>query len=225
MLTATARRAFDRLAGDLARVFADRFVSVVASGPATSVAFARAVHAGDLEAFGELVATWHREGLETPLLLTPDEFRRSLDAFPVEYQAVIDRHLVIAGTPPFAQALVPPDALRRACEIEAKSHLLHLRQGWIEARGHDADLAALIARSAAPLRALLANVARLSGVAREAGDAARDGGRLAGLPDDLIDRVLALEAAPEHAPALVRRLPEYLAAAERLWTFVDTWRS
>ena len=34
--------------------------------------------------------------------MTPDEFRRSLDAFPLEYQAILDRHTVIAGTPPFA---------------------------------------------------------------------------------------------------------------------------
>ena len=37
-------------------------------------------------------------------------------------------------------------SLRAACEVQAKSHLIHLRQGWIENVGHDDRLAALIVR-------------------------------------------------------------------------------
>ena len=49
-------------------------------------------------------------------------------------------------------------------------------------------------------------------------------GRL-GLPADLIKAVLSLETVPDGARQLVRRLPEYLAAAEHLWTLVDAWRA
>ena len=223
-LPPTAHRAFDRLAGDAARVLAERLVAVVATNASSSVVFARSVTVGDLEAFGALVETWHRDGLDTPLVLTADEFRRSLDAFPVEYLAMLDRHLVITGQPPFEDVVVPPSELRRACEVQAKGHLIHLRQGWLEAAGREEELSALIARSAAPLRALLANVARLHGVDASAEDAALAGARLAGLPDHLIRAVLALEDAPEHARALVRDLGGYLAASERLWAFVDSWR-
>ncbi len=100
-LPAAARRAFDRMAGDLQRVFTARFVALVASGPRASVAFSTSLGAADLDAIGPLVGAWHRDGLDTPLLLTPEEFRRSLDAFPLEYQTIADRHAVIAGHPPF----------------------------------------------------------------------------------------------------------------------------
>jgi hypothetical protein len=217
------RRGFERLAADLRRILGDRFVALVASGPASSVVFARSLASGDLEAMGPLVESWRRDQLETPLLLTPDEFQRSLDAFPLEYQALIDRHEVIAGTPPFAGAEVEAAHLRHACEVQARSHLIHLRQGWVDASGHDEELAALIARSAEPLRALLANVARLEGVPPGPESATR-GGQLAGLPDALVSDVLAIARDPQRAHALVPRLPEYLSAAERLWSFVDTWR-
>ena len=37
--------------------------------------------------------------------------------------------------------------------------------------------------------------------------------------------ILASETLPDAADALVPRLPEYLAAAERLWVFIDEWRA
>lgn len=222
-LSAAERGAFERLAADIARVFRDRFVALVASGRHSSVAFVSSVLAADLEALGSLSDVWHRDHLDTPLLLTPEEFRRSLDAFPVEYQALIDRHDVIAGQPPFDNLVIDPANLRRACEVQAKSHLLHLRQGWIEAAGHEERLEDLIVRSAGPLRALLADVARLHG--RVDDDAALAGAQVAGLDDALIRDVLVLEAAPQTAHRLVRRLPDYLATSEQLWMFVDSWPS
>lgn len=222
-LPARTRHGFDRLAADLQRVFGERFVALVASDPTRSVAFATQITPGDLEALGPLLDLWLRDDLQAPLLLTPSEFRRSLDTFPVEYQALLDRHIVIAGEPPFAGLVIDRDNLRRACEVQAKSHLLHLRQGWIECVGHDDRLAALIVRSAPALRALLSDVARLIVPAADADVLA--GAAAAQLDVDLVGEIVALDSAPEHAPHLVRRLPDYLALSERLWTFVDTWTS
>jgi hypothetical protein len=222
-LTAGERTAFERLAADITRVFRDRFVALTASGRHSSVAFVASITAHDLEALGPLSEVWHRDGLDTPLLLTSAEFRRSLDAFPVEYQALLDRHEVIAGHPPFDDLAIDPANLRRACEVQAKSHLIHIRQGWIEAAGHDDRLADLIIRSAEPLRALLADVARLHG--RVEDDAALAGARVARLDDTLIREVLAADTAPGNAHRVVRRLPDYLAASEQLWLFVDSWSS
>ena len=204
----------------------DRFVALVATGPASSVAFATALGAGDFEAFGALDETWHHDQLETPLLLTLDEFRRSLDAFPLEYQALLDRHVVIAGAAPLAGVRLDAGHLRRACETQAKGHLIHLRQGWVDAAGHADRLAALIGQSAASLRVVLANVARLSGQTGDVADGAPlRGAALAGLNTDLVASVLAVEDNLELAAPLVARLPEYLAAAERLWAFVDGWHA
>jgi hypothetical protein len=222
-LAPAARHAFDRLAQDVVRVFGPRFVALVASGPHSSVAFTSEILPGDLEALGALRDTWRHDKLDVPLLLTPHEFRRSLDAFPLEYQAIVDRHVVIAGEPPFVDLVFDPQQLRRACEVQAKGHLIHLRQGWVEAAGHEADLIALIRRSAGPLRALLSNVARLGPAAPHDGDLAAAGARIAGLDGALVHEILAVEAAPDSARHLVRRLPEYIAVTERLWAFVDGW--
>jgi hypothetical protein len=218
-----ARRAFDRLAADCHRVLDTRLVAVIATSPATGVVFATSLTPADLEAAGALGETWRHDGIDTPLFVTVTEFRGSLDTFPAEYQAMLDRHMVIAGTPPFQDAVIGADQLRRACEVQAKGHLIHLRQGWLERVGHDDQLADLIVRSVSPLRTLLAAVARLHAPAPSHGTAL-DGARLAGLDEALIHEVLTLDDAPEHSHALVRRLPDYLAAAERLWAFVDGWR-
>jgi hypothetical protein len=234
VLDASAQRAYRRMAEDLRRVFGDRFVALVAGGPRVAAAFAREIHAGDLDALGMLAETWHREGLETPLLMTVDEFQRSLDTFPAEYQALIDHHVVIDGTSPLADANVGPDDLRRACEAQARGHLIHLRQGWIDGSGHAHGLAHLIEESAPPLRRVLTNLARLSGQ-RPGSDAdlSRFAQTQAGMPESLVAEILALDQTPRAkedagggaGSALVPRLPEYLAASERLWAFIDAWRA
>lgn len=218
------RRAFDRLAADCARVLEQRFVALVAYGPVDSVVFATAVGAGDLDALGALAHTWRHEGLASPLLLTPDEFRRSLDAFPFEYQSILERHAVIAGRPPFEDVHVSPEDLRRACEIEAKGHLIHLRQGWLDAGGEADALAALLVRSAQPWRLVARRVAALDGTALADDDAiAGWASERTGLPADLGRALLDLDRAPELAVTIVRRLPELLSAAERLWRASDQW--
>lgn len=224
-LPPASRRAFERMAADGRRVLGARFVALVAYTPTHGALFARQITAGDLHAFGPLVDVWHRDGLATPLLITPSELRRSVDAFPLEHQAILDRHLLIEGTDPFEGVVVDPADLRRACEIQARSHLIHLREGWLEAAGHGSALADLVARSAPPLRTLLTHLARLNGIDADGpGPLADACANLVGTPKDLIQAVLALEAAPHQAPALVARLPEYLEACERLWAFIDRWR-
>jgi hypothetical protein len=225
-LEASIQRAYLRCAADLRRVFGDRYVALVAGGPDAAVAFASAVRADDLDALASLTDMWHRESLPTPLVMTPDEFRRSLDTFPAEYQALIDRHAVIDGTSPLAGAAVSRDDLRRACEAQARGHLIHLRQGWMDAGAHHGGKAELLVRSAAPLRHLLANLARLQGEA-PADDAALAAfaQRTAGMPESLVAAVLRLTHAPHHAEAVVPRLEEYLSASEALWAFIDAWRA
>ena len=226
-LSPSSRRAFDRMAADCQRVFADRFDAVVAYDPHRSVVFAKSVSAADLDALAPLVEIWHRDGVRTPLVMTRAEFHRSLDAFPLEYQAIVNRHLLIAGADPFGQIAIAPEDLRRACEVQAKAHLIHLRQGWLEAAGHEHDLAELIEESAAPWRVLLENVARLRGL--ELSDPPRLAAWAAtvtGMPEDLARALL--ETSDDHnsrAAKLIPRLPEYVAAAEHLWAAIDSWRA
>lgn len=220
-IPAAVRRAFDRMAGDLARVFGPRFVALVAYGRHRSAAFVTSMTPEDLDALGAASDAWHRDGLDTPLLLTADEFRRTLDVFPLEYQAILDRHDVIAGTPPFAGAAVSAEHLRRACEAQAKGHLIHLRQSWLDAGSHSHDLDGRIAGSAGSLRVLLAHIASLDG--RPGMDPADFAGDRIGADRAVVAAVLALEEHPGQAPLLRTRIGEYVAACERIWAFVDGW--
>lgn len=225
-LDAAARRALNHLAADARRIFGDRFVSLVAARGGQAVVFASSIRPADLDALGALTEAWHREGLATPLVLTPDEFRRSLDAFPVEYQALLDLHVIVDGANPFDGLQVNLDDVRRACEAQARGHLIHLRQGWIESGAHADDAAGLIERSAGPLRLVLTTVARLHGrpIANDE-ELAAFAETAAGMPAGLVTAVLACDGGPGRASALVSRLPEYLEASERLWAAVDRWRS
>lgn len=222
-LTAPARRALTALAGDFARVFGDRLTAVVAYAPRRAAAFTTTLTADDLDALSVLTETWHRNGLDTPLVITVEEFTRSLDVFPLEYQTIMQHHVVIAGTPPFAGARINTEDLRRACEVQARGHLIHVREGWLDTCGHDHDLERLLAKSAMPLRVLLSHVATLDG---------HDEGDLTGFLQahfpgdiDILRAVLALEQHAENAHGLSRRMPAYLAACEHIWAFVDRWHA
>lgn len=207
-------------------MFGDRFVALVAYGSNASLAFASAIRSDDLDALSSLVEAWHRDELATPLVITPAEFRRSLDAFPLEYQAVLDRHVVIAGEPPFAGVEVRPEDLRRACEAQARSHLIHLRQGWLQAAAHERQMIELLVNSAGPFQALISNVARLRGSPHGTDEQLVAFAETAiGMPASIVRAVLDLDTHPEHGRALLPRLSEYLAATEQLWDFVDVWRS
>jgi hypothetical protein len=224
-LSTSAQRAFERMAHDLGRIFGRRLTSVVATSPSASAAFVESIAVDDLEACAALTETWHRDGLATPVLLTADEINRSLDTFPLEYQALLDRHVVITGHPNLEAWRLSPDDVRRACEAQARGHLIHLRQGWLATGSHHHDRARLIVHSAPALRALLSSIAHLMGTSSDGTtDLSAVAGSM-GLPTGLVRDILATETAPETAAALVARLPEYLAAAERLWVFIDEWRA
>lgn len=220
LLTEERRGAFALLAADLQTIFGDRFVALAAYDPRRSAAFAQSIGVGDLAAAARAADRWARLDLEVPLLLTPAEFRRSLDAFPVEYGAILRRHEVIAGTPPFEGASIADADLRRALEVLAKGHLLHLRAGAIATGGRASEGRALIAASIDPFRALLANAARLGGHDPATDEeVAQFGAAALGLPADTIRGLLVVDDGVEFDPSAV--MPVYLDAAERLWTTLD----
>jgi hypothetical protein len=195
-------------------------------GPAIhTLALVEALGAEDLRGCAVRAAGWHDAGLATPLLLARAEFARSLDAFPLEFGAILADHVVVAGTDPFEQLQVEASDLRRACEVQARSHLLHLREGFIETRGRADALSLLILQSAAPLAALVHAVARLHG--RPNGDpqaAAREVERTVGADPGSLGGVIALEDAADLSSADGERMfPGYLAAVERLVSYVDEW--
>lgn len=217
---------------DLQRIFANRLQAVVTYGwspsaPVPSLALVNNLTLDDLNTCASHVGRWHRHGAATPLLLTRADFERSLDAFPVEYGEIIEHHEVLHGDDPFDGMSIAPDDLRRACEVQVKSHLLHLREDYIESAGHHGDVDALVRESAPGFAAVLRHLARLDEAPYQRPsdlvDYARDRVRLeARVVSDLL--VLGHAEGTSSVDA-IKLFPDYLAAMERLAEFVDRWRS
>lgn len=233
-MTSTWQAVAATLVADLRKVFGDRLRAVVAYGPhleghahdpLTTLALVSDIAVPDLEACARMASRWDRAHVATPLILPEDEFRRSLDAFPLEYGEIIRTHSRVFGDDPFAGVTIAPTDLRRACETQVKSHLVHLREGFIEARGSVTAVADLVTASAPAFSALLRNVARLRGVElTDRMEATRVGARAAGLSESLVGDLITLEQPariPTSDPA--RLFPEYLAAVEHLARTVDAW--
>jgi hypothetical protein len=190
-----------------------------------TLAIVETLTGADLAACAAGVEAWHDAGLATPLLLSAHEFERSLDAFPLEFGAILADHLVVAGSNPFDGLIVDPADIRRACEVQARSHLLHLREGFLETRGRADALAVLIVRSAAPFAALIASLARLQGVAAtDPAAVGRHVERTLGLPPGVATDVVKLAQVKEISSAEATRIfSAYLDAVERLVKFIDSW--
>jgi hypothetical protein len=171
-----------------------------------------------------LAAGWRRRSLGVPLILEQEEFFRTLDVFPLEYGDIIAHHVIISGTDPFAAARVDPSDTRRACELSAKSHLIHLREAFLETGGQAESVARLIAASAPAFVALLRNIARLSD--ENASDLPAMAERQIRIPADVVREVISAGAGTRSSIAdPTALLSRYIAAAERIWEYVDTWRA
>jgi hypothetical protein len=179
----------------------------------------------DLRACVGRVVRWHDKRLATPLLLAAHEFADSLDAFPLEFGAILSDHIVVSGSNPFDGLHIEPGDLRHACEVQARSHLLHLREGYLETRGQADALAVLIVQSAAPFAALLKSVARLQGVStHDAHAAGRHAERTLDIPGGIVTDVIKLAGVTEISSTEAGRIfPAYVEAVERLVKFVDAW--
>jgi hypothetical protein len=225
---------------ELREIFGSRLQSLVVYGqraqetrhahgrdapPTHTLAIVDTLTPADLRACAGKVDAWHAAGLATPLLIAGHEFEDSLDAFPLEFGAILADHAVVAGANPFATLTVDPADLRRACEMQARSHLLHLRQGFLETRGNAGGLAELIVQSAAAFASLVVSIARLEGHPPDgAASAARHVERLLGTPDSAVAEVTALAGAHDIASADAERLfAPYLDSVERIVKHVDGW--
>jgi hypothetical protein len=192
--------ATDTLAAQLTKIFGPRLRMVAAFGTEShTCAVVDSLTADDLVQCAAYGASWKRAGLDTPLLIVRDELARALDAFPLEFSEIIATRRLISGTDLFDTLTVPHEDLRRACEVQARGHLVHLREGYIETSGDEPAIARLVSASAVPFRALLANVGRLDGSSVE----------------ELMRR---LELSYQ-----TKGFPDALRAAERLVEYVDRW--
>jgi len=240
MVHTSASRALDRLVTDLRTIFGGRLGSVVAYGacvvssdtapPAegseiNSLALVSGLEFGDLAACAERASAWDAARLAMPLLLSRDEFISSLDAFPIEFGDILARHVTCLGSDPFEGVRVSEEDLRRACEVQAKSHLIHLREGFLESAGEAGAVGRLIQQSIPSFTTLLSNLARLeqhdtrTNLALAEYAAAR-----LGVAASLVERVLGLTRRISDDEAVQLYAP-YHDATATIAAHVDRWKA
>lgn len=231
------RASLEVLAADLRRIFGNRLLSICAYGQehsgetdTHSIVLVDRLTFEDLAACVPLARGWDARGLAVPLLLEEQEFIRTLDVFPLEYGDIIADHVVIEGNDPFKDIAVSEADRRRGCELQAKSHLIHLRESYLETQGDPRAVWRLLGASAEGFRRLLENLVTLvrPAAAHVAGhgDVAEDAQVLLGVPADLTREVLATAAAggPSTIADPTALLERYIAAVDRIWEFVDEWK-
>jgi hypothetical protein len=216
---------------DLKTLFGPRLRSLIAYAGEGGVsrtptlAVVDGLSADDLRACAARVAAWRDAGLDTPLLLARQEFARSLDAFPFEFGSILADHVLVCGVDPFDGLRVDAADLRRACEVQARGHLLHLREAYIETGGRGDAIADLIRRSVPALAALVRSIARLEGLDWE--DPVAAGGaleRALGVAPGDLARILRLDASASLSADEARRIfPAYLETVGQLTSHVDRW--
>ena len=224
-----ARARLDPVVADLQRIFGARLEAVVAYGrhsseQAHSLALVASLTMDDLTAMAAAASRWHLGGAATPLVLPRDEFAQSLDAFPIEYGEIIDTHVVLVGQDPFAGIGIDRQDLRRAVEAQAASHLLHLRENYVDDAARPSATDALVRRSAPGFALLLRRMARLDGAPSESvADLSHWASLRAGLDPRVVGDVLALAAEPSPGVDAVRLFPEYLSTMVALLHVIDQW--
>jgi hypothetical protein len=214
---------------DLERVFGSRLLSLIAYAGGRRMVVVASLTPDDLAALVPLAGRWRADGIGAPLLMTRRELERTLDIFPIEYAQIVATRELVAGVDPFAGLSIGTDHLRRACERQVKSHLIHLREGFLESGGRPSALTELVTSSAPAFRALLHAVSWLPDKAGEPRPKLDDDESLArfaeselGLRGAIVRDVLGSDRGrPIEAQAL---MPAYLAETERLWSLVDDWQ-
>jgi len=233
--SAAQQRALDALTRDLDDIFGARLHSLVAypgnqaDGSIHSCAIVDGLVFRDLVSCLPQTGSWHHRGIAVPLMLATGELERTIDVFPLEYSSILADYQVLRGPDPFQGMDIPIEDIRRATEGQAKSHLIHLREAFLESHGETTRVARLIALSAAPLRALLTNIVRLhegaDGALLTDESLARITESRMGISATLVREILASSGGGQSTIADPSALlARYIDAAQRIWAYVDGWR-
>jgi hypothetical protein len=228
----------ESIAADLHRVFGDRLRSLLTFGVTVhpgaagvgarregdllhTLAIVASLSAADLTSCATLSSAWIGRGLATPLILREEELVRSLDAFPLELTEIMGTRRLVAGTDPFLSLSMRTEDVRRACEAQARSYLLHLREAYIEAAGQTTEIARVVRASAAPMRALVVSLARLESADHASGAALGAYARHLGLPAAIAAEMERPAETSVGRANAARTFGDYLEAAERIVEYVD----
>ena len=116
-----------------------------------------------LDAVARSLPAQRKPPLIEPLFLTRRQIEGSLDAFPIEWVEIQERHLRLEGNDVLSGLQVPRTYLRLQCEHELRGKHIQLRQTYLLHRADGAVLARVLRASASGFATLFRTLLRLRG--------------------------------------------------------------
>lgn len=95
----------------------------------------------------DLLKKWRKRAVTTPLFLTPEYIKSSLDSFPMEFWDMQKYHQIVYGEDLLRGLEIRRSDLRLQCEREIKGKLLHLRQNFLNSEKKAEQLRSLLVYS------------------------------------------------------------------------------
>ena len=229
---------FSGIVDDYRQLFGNDLISVILYGSAASgdyiagksdINFMVVVSEKGIDSLDQafdVIAKWKKRGVATPLFLTEEYVRTSLDAFPIEYLNFRNSHVPLYGKDILMDLTVDPHFLRLQCEREIKAKLLLLREAFLETRGKARHLQELVAQSIQAVIAIFNGLLHLTGkeLPRHKRDIIRNVCEVFDLDSALFEKLLDIKEKKVKPgdTEMARLFQAYLKEAQKLWKIVDT---
>ena len=180
----------------------------------------------ELVAYRKCLPKWRKRNVATPLFLTEEYIRSSLDTYPVEFLEMKAAYKVIHGEDLLADLQFERADLRTQVERELKGKLLHLRQEFLESRGKVETLTMLVSSSLSAFAPVFRALLYISGeeqVVKRA-DLLQQICTKFSLDSDLFNRLLKISRGEKKIPAseMNNLFDLYVEEIDKLARNVDT---
>ena len=188
-----------------------------------SVVVLNSMELGFLESLAPKGKKYRKSAIASPLIMTPEYIRDSLDVFPIEFLNIRLCHHTAFGDDIFKDIAIDPKDLRHQCEREIKVKLIALRQGYLSSMGNAKALAESFSASITGALPLLRAIIELKGgilplLANEVMDALADS---TGVDCSAFREVLVAKKSGFKKEKLDTLFERYYHATEQLKKVID----
>jgi hypothetical protein len=101
------------------------------------------------------MSRFKKRRIRSPLIMTEDYIRRSLDVFPIEFLDIKLFHQTVYGPDHFGKVAIDKAQLRLQCERDLKGKLINLQRGYVSCEGKTRAIRALLMEALPGFFALL----------------------------------------------------------------------
>ncbi len=156
------------------QAFADDLLAAVLFGSAAEgrlrsssdvnlLLFLRRFDKGRADLVREPYRTAHAAMRLDVMFLLESELEQVMDAFALKFSDIMLRRRILLGTDPFANLVIPPDAIRRRTSQVLLNLMLRMRERYALVSLREEQLVHVVAEMAGPLRACAASIRAIEG--------------------------------------------------------------